>query len=283
MIYIGLTGWGDHDDLYPDKINSRDKLKAYASHFPIVEIDSSFYAVQPEKNYQKWASETPEGFRFIVKAYQGMTGHQRGENPFDSREEMFGAFKKSLTPIREANKLQMVLFQFPPWFDCKKEHVDILRYCKEHMEDIPVALEFRNQTWYLPQYYDKTLDFMRNEGWIHTVCDEPQAGIGSVPIVMEATDPETTFVRLHGRNTQGWLNPGDNKKWREVRYLYHYNKQELQEWKERLKRLEQMSKNIFLVFNNNSGGDAAENAKELIEMLEIEYTKLNPRQMDLFE
>lgn len=78
MIKIGLTGFGDHDELY-GKIKPAERLPAYCAHFPIVEIDSSFYAVQPVRNYVKWASQTPDNFQFIVKAYQGMTRHLRGK------------------------------------------------------------------------------------------------------------------------------------------------------------------------------------------------------------
>lgn len=42
MIYIGLTGWGDHDSLYTDDIKARDKLSEYSSHFPVVEVDATF-------------------------------------------------------------------------------------------------------------------------------------------------------------------------------------------------------------------------------------------------
>lgn len=84
MIKIGLTGFGDHEELY-GKIKPADRLPAYSAHFSIVEIDSSFYAVQPVKNYVKWVSQTPGDFGFIVKAYQGMTGHLRGKKLFRYR------------------------------------------------------------------------------------------------------------------------------------------------------------------------------------------------------
>src|SRR3954471_11715419 len=110
MIYIGVTGWGDHDSLYPVQIKSKNKLSEYSSHFLVVEVDASFYAVQPVSNASKWVRETPEDFRFVVKAYQGMTGHQRSDTPFKTRAEMFQAFKDSLKPYQDANKLAMVLF-----------------------------------------------------------------------------------------------------------------------------------------------------------------------------
>jgi uncharacterized protein YecE (DUF72 family) len=281
MIYIGVTGWGDHDSLYRPGIPAREKLSEYAAHFPIVEVDAAFYAIQPKKNAERWGDQTPESFKFIVKAYQGMTGHQRGDTPFESEEEMFAAFKDSLEPYMKRNKLAMALFQFPPWFDCKKENVEYLRFCKEQMEDIPCAIEFRHQSWYQPEFREGTLQFLTEKKWIHSVCDEPQSGSGSIPIVLEATDTSKTLVRFHGRNVHGWQKK-NAKNWREVRYLYKYNRQELTEWAEYLQQLQEKSKDIYVLFNNNSGGDAAGNAKEMMEILGIEYDFLAPRQLDLF-
>ncbi|MBM7586196.1 uncharacterized protein YecE (DUF72 family) [Bacillus pakistanensis] len=280
MLYIGLTGWGDHDTLYTNR-SSKDKLKEYGSHFPTVEVDTAFYAVQPIRNAEKWVRDTPDGFQFIVKAYQGITGHQRGDIPFSSREEMFKAFKESLKPYIEANKLAMVLLQFPPWFDCKKSHVDYIRYCKEMLNGLPLALEFRNQSWFKSHLRDKTILFMKEEGWIHSICDEPQVGEGSIPTILEPTHPDKTLIRFHGRNVYGWTKPnGEN--WREVRYLYRYNEDELLEWKQKITQIIEKSKDIYILFNNNSGGDAADNAKQFIDMLDIEYKNLAPRQLDLF-
>ncbi|WP_433744206.1 DUF72 domain-containing protein [Falsibacillus pallidus] len=282
MIYVGVTGWGDHDSLYTSLTNKRDRLKEYSGHFPIVELDASFYAVQPKRNIEKWLKETPQSFQFIVKAYQGMTGHQRGEIPFESVKDMFEAFIDSVGPIQESGKLAMVLFQYPPWFDCKKENVDYIRFCKSMMGELPCAIEFRHQSWYRPEFRERTLAFIRDENWIHSICDEPQAGEGSVPTVLEAVNPEKTLIRLHGRNFHGWNKPnGDN--WREVRYLYRYNKEELLEWKNNLEVLKKQTKDLYVLFNNNSGGDAADNAKQFIELMDIEYQGLASRQLDLFD
>lgn len=280
MIYIGVTGWGDHD-IYGPGIAARDKLKEYAAHFPVVELDSSFYAIQPAKNVDKWIGETPQDFKFVVKAYQGMTGHLRGENPFSSKDDMFDAFRMSVQPFLDAGKLPMVLFQFPPWFECTKENVSYLRYCRERMIGLPLALEFRHQSWYAAEYREKTFRFMEKEDWIHTICDEPQAGEGSVPTVLKTTDKDKALIRLHGRNTAAWTGPRA-KNWREVRYLYHYNQKELQEWKRNIIDIQKEVKDVYVLFNNNSGGDAAGNAKELIGMLGINYTGLAARQLDLF-
>lgn len=281
MIRIGLAGWGDHDDLYGEGIAGRDKLKVYSRHFPIVEVDSSFYAVQAESTYEKWANETPDEFGFIIKAYQGMTGHLRGKSPFSDEAEMFQAFMESIRPVQAAGKLKTVLFQYPPWFDCTRENVRKLRETKQRMGEIPVALEFRHQSWFAPEVREKTLSFMENEGWMHSICDEPQAGVGSVPTVLHPTVRAMTMVRFHGRNMEGW-NQGGSSNWREVRYLYRYSRDELLEWKRYLEQLEAMTEEICVIFNNNSGGDAAANAKQLMELLGMEPKENAPKQLDLF-
>ncbi|MCA1031608.1 DUF72 domain-containing protein [Bacillus timonensis] len=281
MIYVGVTGWGDHDSLYTAGISSVDKLKEYGGHFPIVEVDSSFYAIQPKRNVERWVKDTPTSFQFIVKAYQGMTRHLRGEIPFETNESMFSAFIQSLQPYIETNKLAMVLFQFPPWYDCKRENVDYIRWCREKMGDIPVALEFRNRTWFSEKYYDRTIQFMENENWIHSICDEPQAGVGSIPTVLVPTNLEKTLIRFHGRNVHGWRKPAEGN-WRDVRYLYRYNELELNEWVKHIRELQRSSKDLYVLFNNNSAGDASDNAKQMIDLLGIEYDGLAPRQLDFF-
>ncbi len=64
--------------------------------------------------------------------------------------------------------------------------------------------------------------------------------------------------------------------------MYRYNNQELKEWARTLTRLKEQCKTVYAVFNNNSGGDAADNAKQIIDILSIEYADLAPRQLDLF-
>ncbi|MFD0695381.1 DUF72 domain-containing protein [Paenibacillus sp. GCM10027628] len=281
MISIGLAGWGDHDQLYTG-VKPQDKLKAYNKYFTLVEVDSSYYAIHKDSLFDKWASDTSENFSFIVKAYQGLTGHTRQNYSEVELEDMYRNFKESIRPVLEAGKLKAVLFQYPPWFDCNREHVALLRSAKERMAGIPVALEFRHQSWFSTEMREKTLIFMREEGWIHSICDEPQVFPGSVPTILKPTNDDVTMVRFHGRNTGGWTSSG-TKDWREVRYLYRYSHEELLEWKENLLRLEKETGEVCVIFNNNSGGDAASNALQLMDLLGIETKQLPPEQMDMFE
>ncbi|WP_168123217.1 DUF72 domain-containing protein [Paenibacillus sp. HB172176] len=266
-IHIGLAGWGDHDSLYPRGTKAGDKLKVYAEHFRTVEVDSTFYAIQSQERFAAWVGSTPDTLHFVVKAYQGMTGHQRGDAPGDQElDAMTAAFCRMLEPAREAGRLTAALFQYPPWFDCTSGNVLLLREMKRRMSGFPCALEFRHQSWFEGGMREKTLAFMQKEGWIHSICDEPQAGVGSVPTVLAPTDKEATIVRMHGRNESGW-NSGGKPNWREVRYLYRYSEDELREWADKLTQLERLSGTVSVIFNNNSGGDAADNAKQLMRLL----------------
>ena len=282
MIAIGLTGWGDHPDVYSSVTTAKDKLFDYSGHFPVVELDTSFYAIPSVENVEKWCKETPDSFLFVVKAYQGMTGHLRDELPFETKNDMFNAFRACIDAFRKHGKLAMVLVQFPPWFDCQTKNVNYIHYIKKQLANYPVAIEFRNQTWYSSQMKDKTLAFLKDNDLIHVVCDEPQAGSGSVPFVPVATH-DKVLVRIHGRNVHGWRNIGHAENWRKVRFLYDYNEQELQQLSDDVRFLNNQATDVFVVFNNNSGGHAAKNAKRMQQMLQIKFENLAPKQLGLFE
>lgn len=282
MINIGLTGWGDHDTLYEDLARKSDKLKTYASHFPIVELDASYYAIQPERNIKKWISETPERFQFVVKIHQALTLHADFRDFSETRQELFDAFKEMLAPLQESHKLAMVLVQFPPWFDCSSQNIKYILYVKQQLQDYPMCVEFRHQSWFNDQFKEETLSFLTEHQIIHAVVDEPQVKDASIPLVNRITS-DIAFVRYHGRNVHGWTKKDmTDQEWRDVRYLYNYNETELLDLAQKVKILEQKAKKVYVVFNNNSGGHAAQNAKTYQNILGIDYEGLAPQQLKLF-
>lgn len=282
MIYIGLTGWGDHPALYSEVTSARDKLFDYSGHFPVVEVDTSFYAIPNRVNVEKWCNETPENFQFVLKAYQGMTGHLRDDLPYETRNDMFNAFIECADSFQQHGKLAMILVQFPPWFDCSAKNVQYIRYVKQQLARFPIAIEFRNQTWYAGEVRERTLEFLQEQNLIHTVCDEPQAGSGSVPLVPAATS-DKVLLRIHGRNIHGWRNSGSNENWRKVRFLYDYNEEELQGLAAHIRLLQNQAKDVYVLFNNNSGDHAAPNAKRMQQILDLQFEGLAPKQLKLFE
>ncbi len=128
-------------------MSAEERLRFYASHFPLTEIDSTYYAPPAEQQARLWAERTPEGFRFDVKAYSLLTGHptrprslwpdlreqldpeaaaKRAIYPHhlspEAIEEAWRRFESALRPLHEAGKLGGVLFQYPPWFVPRREN-----------------------------------------------------------------------------------------------------------------------------------------------------------------
>nr|WP_279016912.1 DUF72 domain-containing protein [Staphylococcus schleiferi] len=282
MIEIGLTGWGNHDTLYEDLQRKSDKLKTYASHFPVVELDASYYAIQPEHNILKWIRETPERFKFVVKIHQALTLHADYHDFADSIAQLFNDFRLMIEPLVEAQKLAMVLVQFPPWFDCSTKNIQYIRFVREQLKQFPVCIEFRHQSWFNGDMKEHTLAFLTGHQLIHSVCDEPQVGEGSIPFVNRITH-QTGLVRFHGRNQYGWTKKDmSDQEWRDVRYLYDYSEVELQQLADKIKLLDHKAEQVYVVFNNNSGGHAANNAKYFQKLLGIDYEGLAPQQLKLF-
>ena len=213
-----------------------------------------------------------------------MTGHHRGELPFESIEEMYNLFRLSMKPLQESGKLAMILVQFPPWFDCSKENVEEIRAICKRLEGFEIAIEFRHQSWYSLSFIEQTLAFLRELNVIHSVCDEPQAGQGSIPLVPVSTSADKVLFRLHGRNVNGWRNTtGDDEAWRKVRYLYNYKEEEFNEFETVVNKLKSEATQVFVIFNNNSGKHAAQNALQFQRKLGITYDNLASKQLGLFE
>lgn len=277
MITIGLTNWKGHESLLVDK---NKELENYTAHFPFVEMDTSFYSIQPETNIVNWMGKTPDGFQFIPKAFQAMTTHREWGDYFPSEKAMFQAFIASFTPMLEANRIKAFLFQFPPYFACTKENVDYLRKIRYWMGELPVAIEFRNNSWFSENHYGATLKFLTELQFIQTIVDQPQTQTNSIPMVLNVTNPSLTLLRLHGRNFTGWLEPS-SPDWRKKRTLYNYSPTEIKELKGYVETLALDAKEVAVIFNNNSGGHAAPNAKALQKELDLSFENLAPQQLGL--
>lgn len=278
MITIGLTGWSDHDLIQHDP---KRKLEEYAGHFPVVELDTSFYAIPRQQTILNWIDKTTDNFQFFPKAYGVLTLHKPYEDEYSSMDEAFEAYLTAFQPMLKQNKVKSFLFQFPPNFDCVKKHVNYLRYIKTKMQHLPVAVEFRNPSWFSETNRERTLALLRDFSWVNVVVDQPQTPNNSVPKIPEVTASSLSVIRLHGRNYEGWL--GENvTDWRAERTLYDYSLEELKELSELVKLLNLEAKEVCVIFNNNSGGHAAKNAKTLQELLGLEFSGLAPKQLDLF-
>jgi uncharacterized protein YecE (DUF72 family) len=147
-------------------------LDYYAHRLNGVELNGSFYRTPPETALVSWASETPPGFRFCMKANRGLTYSAEG---FD-RVGLARIFGRRIAPLGE--RLGPVLLQFPP---ARKLDVSLLDSLLGALER-PAAVEFRDESWFSGDTYR----VIRDHGGALVVTDEekwpraPTVELGSV-------------------------------------------------------------------------------------------------------
>ncbi|GCF93353.1 hypothetical protein NRIC_12440 [Enterococcus florum] len=276
MIRIGLTSFNEHSALTG---KSQSTLFEYAGYLPLVELDTAYYGLRDRKYVENWLEQVPDSFRFVVKMYAGFTGQTKWEEHYASLEEMTRVFLEMMEPMIKSPKLGCFLAQFPAQFKCTKKNVAYLEILRQLFPKLPITIELRDFSWYSEEYREKTMHLMKKLGFSLAIIDEPKLP-DSVPLEVTITQPQFSLFRFHGRNQAYWKNRDAD--WRKKRTLYRYNEQELLELAAKIKEADQKSQNTFVIFNNNSGGDAAENALRLMELLGLQYEGLNPSQLDLF-
>lgn len=279
---LALTTWTEHPALIHEE--RPVKLREYAQSLPAVEIDTFFYALPQLRTVQQWVNEVSPNFQFIVKAHQSMTKHPRARIPDGlSLETMFGQFKQVVRPMVATNQLKTVLFQFPPQFDATVKNIEYLMKVRQWMGELPVAVELRNQSWYRQGVLKSLVDYCKDLQFTLVAADEPHQIEASVPFYLTTTNPALTLIRLHGQNVQGWNHPG--QEWRKKRTLYRYSEEQLIRLSQEIQALAPQPKEVCVIFNNNSGGDAAPNALQLQKIMGIHFQGLvphDPEQLDLF-
>lgn len=238
MFRVGTSGWSyDHWRVlfYPEKCPAKDRLKFYAGHFDTVEINSSFYHLPTEKAFQNWRQAVSREFTFAVKASRYLTHVKRLVAPreplklFMSRARFLG---KKLGPI---------LFQLPPRFKARHDRLaDLLKVLPSTRR---FAIELRDPSW----FSGETAALLESRAI--ALCVYDMVGIDCPRWV---TAP-FVYVRLHG--TRG-------------KYGGSYPPGELDRWAEEVRRWLDEGLDVFVYFNNDVGGHAVANARELARRLE---------------
>ncbi|MFE9835969.1 DUF72 domain-containing protein [Streptomyces sp. NPDC005551] len=279
-ILVGACSWTDRalvsSGWYPSGWRDAEgRLRHYAGRFPVVEVDSSYYALPSERNSLLWSERTPDGFVFDVKAFSLLTGHptREGALPVDLRgrigrgvpdagvlDEVWARFASALEPLRRTDRLGTVLFQFPPWFAPEARSAAFLRECAARAAGWPLAVEFRHPGWWQEGLYGRTADLLTGLGMSAVAVDMVQTLRTSVPPVTPVTSSELAVVRFHGRN-EAW---GTGSK--EDRFRHEYTGAELAEWAPRVARMAEDAKRVHVLFNNCCA-DAAVRAAEAMRQL----------------
>src|SRR6476661_8599377 len=155
-----------------------ERLRWYAQHFELVEVNSTFYSVPEPRMVERWCAATPDGFTFDVKLHQLFSFHstpakllppelqRRAETDAkgnvkstpDLQEALLKAFLLPMSIIRNAGKLGVLLLQLSPAFSPRKHQLNELEPFIDMLGGYDLAIEFRNRNWAVGDQLESTLD-----------------------------------------------------------------------------------------------------------------------------
>jgi uncharacterized protein YecE (DUF72 family) len=238
-IRIGTSGWHYKHwvgAFYPPRTAGSKMLAYYTEKFDTVELNNSFYHLPKKTSLESWRDSTPAGFCFAAKGSRFLTHMKKLKDP----EQGLNRFLDAIEVLE--HKLGPILFQLPPNWELDLERLaNFVSFLpREHR----YAFEFRNASWSVPETYD--LLTRHNIAY----CIFHLAGIHS-PIQVTA---DFTYVRLHG--------PGG-------KYQGSYSDTDLREWASRIRKWRRELKTIYIYFDNDQSGYAAQNALTLHEMVDL--------------
>src|SRR5690348_7029278 len=177
-ILVGTASWTDPTMtaagvFYPTGAdNAEERLVYYASSFPVVEVDATYYALPAERTAQLWAERTPPDFTFDIKAHALMTGQGTETKrlpkairealpeelqaksriylkdlPDELADEVWRTFRDALAPLEQKGQLGSILLQYPKWVFPASENRALIADAVERLAGMRVAVEFRNASW----------------------------------------------------------------------------------------------------------------------------------------
>jgi uncharacterized protein YecE (DUF72 family) len=297
-VLIGTSSWTDptlvkDGNFYPPGTKTAEaRLRFYASRFPLVEVDSTYYFPPSEKNSVLWLERTPSSFTFNIKAYSLLTNHPtrpdslyadikadlppetlekrrvyRDGLPDAAVDEIWQRFHDALMPLHSAGKLGLVLFQYPQWFTISRKNKAYIQECVERLSDFRIAVEFRHKSWMTKENADESLGFLESLNVPFVCVDMPQGFDSSIPPVAAATADDLSVVRFHGRDPKAWTTKSDSAS---ERFRYDYPKDELEEWVPRIHELAEETRETHVLMNNCYRDFAVRNAQELGALLDGE-------------
>ena len=295
-IRVGTASWTDptmtaSGVFYPtDADTAEERLAYYASRFPVVEVDATYYALPSRRLSELWVERTPPDFVFDIKAHALLTGQPTETKrlpkairealpptladktrlyakdlPGELLAEVWHQFADGLAPLAENGQLGAVFLQYPKWFFTSSENRDAIREAKAALDPygLKVAVEFRNATWFNEKNAERTLRFLEDEKVPLVMVDGPQGFKSSVPPVTAVTS-DLALVRFHGRNRETWEAKGITPA---ERFRYLYSRDELEEWAPRIRGAASEAKDTHVLMNNCYANYGTTNAREIAAIL----------------
>ncbi len=242
-LWVGTSGYVYPEwvgGLYPPGTSSRAMLARYAEHFPLVELNFTFYRPPAARDLEGMVRRTPDGFQFIVKLHQS----------FSHDQDLSGAasFRAAVEPMRRAGRLLALLCQYPQRFHDGRPNRERLRALAGEFAGYPLAVEFRHRSWDRPE----VPAWLQGLGLHLVSVDVPD--LPSLYPSGLVQSGRWIYVRLHSRRASSWHESG------EERYNYLYRDEELRGWVDALAARADRADRALVLFNNCRFGHAAQNA-----------------------
>jgi len=293
-VRFGTASWTDPTMtvpgvFYPKGASSaEERLRFYASQFPVVEVDATYYAMPNKRTAESWVERTPKDFVFDIKAHALMTGQPtevarlpkaireelgselaekkriyRKDMPAELLDAVYAQFREALAPLVGAGKLGAVFVQFPKWVFPSNEARELILETRARL-DLPIAVEFRHGSWFNEKNAERTVKFLQDNKIPYVAVDEPQGFKSSVPPVVIPTNEELAVFRFHGRNAENWEKKGIQPS---ERFRYLYDEDELADWTPKIASVAKQTKETHVVYNNCFSNYGTTNAREAANLL----------------
>ena len=293
-VRFGTASWTDPTMtaagvFYPRGLDTaEERLRYYASQFPVVEVDSTYYVLPGKRTAETWVERTPKDFVFDIKAHALMTGQPtevsrlpkaireglstalaekkriyRKDLPKEVLDSVYQHFRDAIEPLVEAGKLGAVFVQFPKWVFPSNEARELILETRQRLE-LPIAVEFRHGSWFNEKNAERTVKFLQDNKVPYVAVDEPQGFKSSVPPVVIPTNDQLAVFRFHGRNKENWekkdIPPSE-------RFRYLYDEDELADWTPKIASVAKQTKQTHVIFNNCFSNYGTANAQEAARLL----------------
>ena len=146
-LYVGTSGWAYPEwqpGFYPAGLPRRRWLEHLSTVLGACEVNATFYRLQPDDVVRRWTQQTPDGFRFAVKAHR-MLSHSRRQGT-EQWITFLHEFMESVSPLTP--RLGVFLLQLPAHEERDDAALDRM------LDALPRggwAFEFRHPSWDHPK------------------------------------------------------------------------------------------------------------------------------------
>lgn len=117
-LHVGSSGWSYpswRPGFYPPEARLEDFLRHYATVLPAVELNTTAYRLPAEEQFQRWAAQVPDGFRFAVKAPPGIARRlETVEERVRALGDRLGCVRLVLPNARDDGLLELLLGSADP-------------------------------------------------------------------------------------------------------------------------------------------------------------------------